>query len=198
VTASIVSTQWFDAQNGFIEQWIQVSNSGPSSVVSSRVVVTGLTTNWLFNACGTNNGNPFVMYPSKLNPGKTGNLLFQFVVTNRTAFPFTNSQMQAYEIPMPALLPPANLGTPIPSQSVTRISSAGALPGAVLIFFPSVVGRGYTVAYSDNPQFANPLFSPQTIVAQATQTEWIDFGPPATVSYPTNTVTRYYRVYLNP
>ena len=55
------SGQTIDFQNALTEQSITVSNAGAASVAAVRVVVTGLT-NQLFNAVGTNNGNPFVVY----------------------------------------------------------------------------------------------------------------------------------------
>ena len=61
LTATIVSTQKFNQLSGRLEQSIVLSNVGPTSVESARVIVTGLT-NRLSNAVGTNNGNPFVTY----------------------------------------------------------------------------------------------------------------------------------------
>ena len=74
----------------------------------------------------------------------------------------------------------------------TRLPSGG-----ILIAFPSLTNRTYTVAYTSN------LLSPW-LVAQpltwtpANYTAWIDYGPPETVSHPTNTPVRFYRLFLNP
>jgi hypothetical protein len=35
-------------------------------------------------------------------------------------------------------------------------------------------------------------------VAPANRVQWIDDGPPKTVSHPTNAMARFYRVRLNP
>ena len=59
------SKQIYNPQNGLVEQSILLSNTGTNAVASVRVVVTGLS-NQLFNAWGTNNGNPFVVYAATL------------------------------------------------------------------------------------------------------------------------------------
>ena len=173
-------------------QWIQLTNNGSSLIASARVIVSGLTTNGLFNAAGTNNGNPFIIYGSTLNPGQSGNMLLEFFPRNY--FPFSASQMQAFATPLANLPPPANLGTPITPIFSARLT--GHLTNSVLIQWPSVLGK-YTILYSDNPNFSNPLFAPPAIVAPANEVEWIDYGPPVTISLPTNSV-RYYRVYVSP
>jgi uncharacterized repeat protein (TIGR01451 family) len=198
ITTSLVSTQQVDAQDGNIAQLIQILNNGSSSIPSARVVVTGLT-NQLYEPAGTNNGNPFVIYGSTLAPGQTATLLLEF--TPRNSFSFNNSQLQAYATPMASLAPPANLGMAISTYTAGQLTSAsGPLPtGTIVNFWWSVTNRSYTVLYSDNPQFANPLMSPGIVPpTTANEAEWIDYGPPMTVSPPTNTIPRYYRVYLNP
>jgi hypothetical protein len=70
--------------------------------------------------------------------------------------------------------------------------------GGMLLAFPSLTNRTYTVEYTTN------LLSPIWLAAQpltvtpANYTYWIDYGPPETVSHPTNTPVRFYRVFLNP
>jgi hypothetical protein len=50
------------------------------------------------------------------------------------------------------------------------------------------------VHYSDNASFTNAQTSQPSIVAPATQVQWIDYGPPKTVTHPTNAAQRFYRV----
>jgi len=186
------SAQSVNQQNGLIEQSILLSNIGTNSVPAARVVVTGLG-NRLFNASGTNNGSPFVVYVSQLETNQSVSLLLQY--SPRLVFPFNNSQLQAFAVPVPNLTPPA-------------VSSAGAslnithmveLPnGNMIIEFSSTLGRTYTVVYSDNVLFSNAMIAPPSIVAPANQTQWIDYGPPTTASLPTSAPARFYRVILNP
>jgi hypothetical protein len=54
------------------------------------------------------------------------------------------------------------------------------------------------VVYSDNVLFSNAMMAPPSIAAPANEVQWIDYGPPTTVSAPTNASARFYRVFLNP
>ncbi len=92
------SAQSIDFANGALKQSITLSNAGLSSVPAVRIVVTGLT-NLLFNAVGTNNGNPFVYYSTNLAAGQSVGLLLEYFP--RTLFPFNNGQLQAFAVPMP-------------------------------------------------------------------------------------------------
>ncbi len=196
LTVSLVSTQLLDPQTALEAQFIQISNNGSSSVSSARVVISGLT-NQLWGTAGTNNGNPFVIYGSPLAPGQSGNLLLEF--SPGSSFTFNSSQLQAFATPLATLAPPANLGPAIAPLSEGRESSSAVAPGAVVVLWSSVTNQSYTVLYSDNPEFANPLLSPQIVPPTSTNTEqWVDYGPPATVCFPTNTTPRYYRIFPNP
>ena len=190
------SAQSTNFVSGLLEQAITVSNAGPSSVSAARVVVSGLT-NRLFNAVGTNNGNPFVVYDSPpgtpLTNGQSVSLLLQYFP--RKSFPFTNSQLQAFAVPVPDWTPPPATGTGT-NLTIARIVR---LPnGNMLIEWPAITNRTYTVVYSDNVLFANAMIAPPSIVAPANDVEWIDYGPPTTVSAPTNASARFYRVFQKP
>ena len=187
LTNSIQSTNFV---TGLLEQSITVSNAGLSSVPAARIVVTGLT-NRLFNAVGTNTGNPFVYYSAPLAAGQSVGLLLQYFP--RKSFPFTNSQLGAFAVPLPAWTPPAaTKGTNVISRIVELAN------GNMLIEWPSTLGRTYTVVYSDNVSFSNAMIAPPSIVAPANDMEWIDYGPPTTASAPTNSNVRFYRVIQNP
>jgi len=193
LSATIVSTQQYNPQNGLVEQSILVSNVGTNAVAAARVVLTGLT-NKLYNALGTNNGNPFVVDAASLDTNQSVFLLLQYVAGNY--FPLTNAQLNAFPVAVPNLTPP-----PVSSVSntlnITRILHL-ATNGDVLIEFPSITNRTYTVVYSDNVLFSNAMVAAPSIVAPANRTQWIDYGPPTTVSHPTNAPLRFYRVLLNP
>jgi uncharacterized repeat protein (TIGR01451 family) len=190
LTASIVSTQKFNPYSGRLEQNIALSNAGPTSVDSARIIVTGLT-NRLSNAVGTNNGNPFVTYASSLGTNQSAFLLLQFY-PNQSACPFTNSQMQAVGVTPPNLAPAADL-TPTNVALMVRLPSGG-----ILLTFHTLTNRTYTVEYTSNLLSTNWLVAQPPTVTPANYTYWIDYGPPETVSHPTNTPVRLYRVYLNP
>jgi hypothetical protein len=79
----------------------------------------------------------------------------------------------------------------------TNILLMARLPsGGIFLEFPSLTNRAYTVEYSSN--LLNWLAAQPLTVTPANYTSWIDYGPPTTVSHPTNTPMRFYRVFLNP
>jgi len=186
------SAQIVNHQNGLIEQSILLSNVGTNDVTAARVIVTGLS-NRLFNASGTNNGTPFVVYASKLAVNQSVSLLLQYAP--RLPFPFADSQLQAFAVPVPDWTPPTAASTS-KSLNITRLVQLAN--GNMLVEFPAITNRSYTVVYSDNVSFSNAMIAPPSIVAPANVIQWIDYGPPTTTSAPTNSPVRFYRVFLNP
>ncbi len=186
------SGQSIDFANGSLKQSIILSNAGLSSVPAARIVVTGLS-NQLFNAVGTNNGNPFVYYSTNLLAGQNVGLLLEYFPRN--LFSFTNGQLHAFAVPAPNWTPPPIVAT----TTNINISQIVELPnGNMVIEWPAVTNQTYTVVYSDNILFSNAMIAPPSIVAPANIVLWTDYGPPETVSAPANTPVRFYRVYQNP
>ncbi|HXR04403.1 MAG TPA: DUF11 domain-containing protein [Verrucomicrobiae bacterium] len=185
------SSQNPDVVSGLTEQSIVLSNVGTNDVPAARVVVTGLA-NRLFNAVGTNNGNPFVYYSAPLAAGQSNNLLLQFYPS--TLFPFTNGQLQAFAVPTPIWTPPLATTTST-NLNISRIVKLNN--GWMLVEWPAITNRTYTVVYSDNVLFSNAMMAPPSIAAPANWIQWLDYGPPTTVSAPTNASSRFYRVLLN-
>jgi uncharacterized repeat protein (TIGR01451 family) len=186
------SAQGYNPQNGLVEQSIAVTNADTNDVPAVRVVVTGLT-NHLFNAVGTNNGAPFVVYNAALNTNQSVNLLLQY--SAGAYFPLTNGQLHAFAVPVSDWSPPIATTTST-NLNLTRI--VRLFNGNMLIEWPAVTNRTYTVVYSDNVLFSNAMMAPPSVVAPANEAQWIDYGPPTTVSAPTNASSRFYRVFLNP
>jgi uncharacterized repeat protein (TIGR01451 family) len=197
LVAAIASPQRYNPQNNLVEQLVTVSNAGPSEVPAARVLISGLAvSNVLFNAAGTNGGHPFVVYGLPLEAGQDAELLLQFWAANY--FALSNSQLQAVGVAPPNLAPMANLVSNVPVRSVTRLTATNLLvPGSLLLWFPSVPGRTYTVLYSTNLSSTNWLAAQPAVQAFANFTEWIDYGPPGTLARPADTPARFYRVFLN-
>jgi hypothetical protein len=177
-------------QTGLLEQTIGLSNIGTSAVESAHVIVTGLT-NRLYNAAGTNNGSPFAAYTAPLEPGESVTLLLEYYVPSRKTFPVPDSAYIAVGAPMPNLQV-----TNAPGIDITR--TFALTNGSILIEFSSIPGRTYTIYYSSNMNFEEALMAQPPVVAPANQTQWIDDGPPKTISAPPDSPSRFYRVYLNP
>jgi hypothetical protein len=167
---------------------VNVSNDVPAV----RVVVTGLT-NQLFNAVGTNNGDPFFYLSAPLANGQSSIMRMQFF--SRKQFPFSNAQLHAFGVPLPNWSPPG----PAPARTNINFSSIIKMAnGDMLLEFPTKLGSSYTIVYSDNVLFSNAMIAPPAITAPANESFWIDYGPPTTTNSPAASTPRYYRVYQNP
>lgn len=190
--ATNISEMVFNPQISLMEQSIRLVNTGPSAVDSARVIVTGLT-NWLRNAVGTNNGNPYVAYTSPLNAGQSADLVLQYFVPTRLPIAVDNTNYIA--------VPTSRFDVIAPSNSGLEITNQYRLPsGAFLIEFPAKPGTTYTILYSPDITFSNTFSAIPSIVAQADKVQWIDDGPPKTISHPSNptNTSRFYRVLENP
>jgi hypothetical protein len=98
-------------------------------------------------------------------------------------------------------VPPVVFPAPGSAAVSTDLSISRIVPltnGDMLIEWPAVTNRTYTVVYSDNIMFSNAMVAPPSITALANRLQWIDYGPPTTTNLPANTGARFYRVYLNP
>jgi uncharacterized repeat protein (TIGR01451 family) len=188
--ATNLSEMVFNPQISLMEQSIRLVNTGPSAVDSARVIVTGLT-HWLRNAVGTNNGNPFVAYTSPLNAGQSVDLVLQYFVPTRQPIVVNNSDYIA--------VPTSRFDVIAPGDFTLMITNQTRLPnGAFLIEFPAKPGTTYTILYSPDMTFSNTFSAIPSIVAQADKVQWIDDGPPKTISHPSTNTSRFYRVLQNP
>jgi hypothetical protein len=188
-----LSDQVFNPQTGLVEQRVRVTNIGTNAAASVRVMAYNFgARNRLFNAVGTNVVNtntaiPFVRYGHSLNINESVDMLIEFFLRDRQPRnPFTNY--------IAAAGPAVDLST-----TVTNAVAAGntfRLPdeGGVLVEFRSTPGKSYTVLYTDNTTYTNR--AEPSIVAPANVVQWIDAGPPKTLSFPDT--NRIYRVLLNP
>lgn len=182
-----VSTQWFNPQTGLIEQSIVVSNGSPAAVESARVIVEGLSTNRLFNAVGTNNGDPFVVHGTLLDTNQTVELTLQYFVSSRELL--TNLTFVPYGTPQVDLS--AASGSPVAISLITILSNA-FVSNRILLEFETVPGGRYQVEYADEVTFSNSLAAQPDVEATANRMQWFDYGPPNTIrSAPP---ARFYRV----
>jgi uncharacterized repeat protein (TIGR01451 family) len=188
LTVTVLVPQQFNPQTGLMEELVRVTNVGTNDVPSVRLIVSGLSTNRLYNAVGTNNGNPYVTYAATLATNQFVDLLLEYFVRSRTAL--TNLTRTAIGVSLASVTVPTNAAPNIISQQLTA--------GGFMIEFQSIPGRSYTILYADNMSFTNALAAQPAVVAPADRVQWIDNGPPKTVSTPANVNARFYRVVLNP
>ena len=67
--------------------------------------------------------------------------------------------------------------------------------GSKMIEFPATPGKTYTIVYASDLSFSDGRTAQPSIVAPANRVQWIDSGPPKTVSHPNSTTNRVYRVF---
>ena len=183
-----ISAQRYNPQTGLMEQTLELLNAGTNAVASARVFVSGLATNQLFSAAGTNDGNPWAGYDGTIGVNQRVSLALEYF--SWTRLPLTGLALTAVATPLADLSAPA--GTPFNIALVTNSASG------LLLEFDAVPGRSYTIEYSDNAAFTNALAARPALVAPANRAQWIDTGPPKTVSPPTNHTSRFYRVLQTP
>jgi hypothetical protein len=185
-----ILSQAMNWQSGLWEMLVQVTNRATTNVPAFRLSVSGLPNNtWLYNATGTNAGRPFVQHNAPLLASASTNVLLEFYTLIRA--PITNLTFEIEGLYATSLIAPTNFNI--------SISTNAMVPGGgFLIEFPSTVGKTYTIIYANNASFSNALPAQPSIVAPATRVQWIDSGPPKTISHPTNTGSRYYRVLQAP
>lgn len=182
------SSMTFNPQTGLMEQTVRLQNTGATVIGSARLTVSNLTAR-LYNASGTNNGNPYVVYGGSMAVGDTVDLVLEYFVPSRT--PVTGHAFIAYEVTPIDLTPPA---TSAPNISLVSLLS----PGHVLIEFVAVAGSRYAIVYSDNSGFTNAHVAQPILTAPANRVQWIDDGPPKTLSSPVSASSRFYRVVATP
>ena len=191
IIATNASAMTLNAQTGLMEQTVRLRNVGTSAVASVRLTVTGIT-NWLYNAIGTNYGNPFVVYANALNPNQSVSLLLEYVVPARQPISIADTNYSAVGVAAFDVLPPSGTNG---SFGVTR--TVLLADGSLLIEFPSVLGATYSILYSSDTSFTNALLAQPAVTAPADRVQWIDDGPPKTITPPLSTTSRFYRVIKN-
>jgi uncharacterized repeat protein (TIGR01451 family) len=86
--ATNASAMNYDPQIGLMTNTIRLTNIGTNVLPTARIIVSGLT-NWLYNAAGTNSGNPYVV-AGQLSPNQSTNLVLEIFVPTRTPVTVTN------------------------------------------------------------------------------------------------------------
>ena len=111
--ATNASAMNYDPQIGLMTNTIRLTNIGTNVLPTARVIVSGLT-NWLYNAAGTNSGNPYLV-AGQLNPNQSTNLMLEIFVPTRIPITVTNYTAVALSLDnLPPVLPA------IPAQFVNE------------------------------------------------------------------------------
>jgi uncharacterized repeat protein (TIGR01451 family) len=190
VTIQPIGAIILNPQTGLFEQTVQFQNLSLSNITRVLVLVSNLPAQvTLYNASGFTNGLPYVEYDQTIAASQTIDFLLEYYSTTRLQFNSTNFIAIASVGPPPMVLPVS--GTLIQLDTNYPVTLTN---NQFIIEFASVPGGTYVIQYSTNGM-SNWLSAVPPIVAPGTRVQWIDAGPPKTVSPPGSTGSRYYRIY---
>jgi uncharacterized repeat protein (TIGR01451 family) len=180
--ATRASDQFFNPQNALIEQLITVTNVSMTNLPSARVILSNFPYR-VVNAVGTNDGNPFVVHAGPLTNRQSVELLLEYAIPDRT--PKDDPELIAYAAGTVDLTPPSG-GTNVAITNIHFLSASGAAltTNRLLVEFPATRSNRYQIVYSSNMSFSPAFKAMPPIVAQANRVQWIDYGPPKTLSRP--------------
>lgn len=195
ITVTNLSGQQLNFQTGWIEQQMVLSNRGPGGVDSVRLLVDGLTNQLvrLVNATGTNRSTPYVAHGGGLAPGEQVGITLEYYSPSRSTNG-PNPSWSAYGTPRLDLTPAQGDGITV--ERILPMTRTNINQGRILLEWPVVAGAAYQVVYYDgdlastNAKGSMPFVG---VPASANRVQWLDYGPPRTLSRPTNSA-RFYKV----
>jgi hypothetical protein len=171
-------------QTGLIEQRIRVQNPTPLTLSAARVLVFNLPSDvHVYNANGTNNGVPYVMYNFPILPGAFAEMIIEYLVPSRIP-------------PTPTLVMevvPTSAEAEVPSGVAQKIDRVLKFTGGTfLLEFKTLANRFYSIQYSSD--LVTWKTSVPSVTGNGSKVQWIDNGAPKTDSLPANSQKRFYRV----
>lgn len=187
--ASAVDTNSLEAwQTGLYYQDFWVTNLTPVTLRGVRVEVRGLTNVWLWNATGTNSGSyvPYVQFNGPIGGGQAQKLRLEYYSMYASVpSPTFNVLWLSSDNPTNAA------GTLVP---IGRISPFAG--GTMLLDFTTAANQQYYIQYSSDLVTWNT--SLPAVIGRGGVQQWMDYGPPLTLTPPANTPHRFYRLRLLP
>jgi trimeric autotransporter adhesin len=174
-------------QTGLFEQTVRLAITGPGPLCVVRLRIDGLPGDVHALNALTLEGVSYVEHIETLDAGTVLDLVIEFFIPNRREIDqpvYTVDTARPGSVPIPADAPPF-------------ISRTVLLPsGAALVEFATQLGRTYEIQYSpDGSQWRAAV---PRVAGTGTRIQWIDQGPPKTVSRPDAQPARFYRVILLP
>ncbi len=153
----------------------------------SNYLACATTTTPAINSAGTNLNTIYAQI-NNLAPAESRTLTLEYYVSDhRTVPPATYSVYSADRVNL--ILPP--------TLEALSITTNRFVNGTFIIEFPTQLGRYYYVQYDSTSSFTNPLTSFPAVTGTGSRVQWIDDGPPKTISPPVNG-SRFYRVLQTP
>ncbi len=193
VVVTNLSTQQFNPQTGWMEQQVLLENVSTAGVDSVRLLVDGLT-NRLVNVTGTNGALPYVAHGAALAPAERVELVLEYANPTRTAG--ADPILTAYGTPPLDLTPASGSRVMVERVAVIHHPSVTINNGRILLEWPVTDGAAYQVIYDEQVDFRAARGSRPTVTAPAgaNRVQWLDYGPPRTLSTPSKAPARFYQV----
>jgi hypothetical protein len=176
-----------ELQSGLFTQEITITNDNPLPLAGFRLLIVGLPDDGqVYNAHVTTSGGAAIIDSNNdLGVGESVTLTIEFHRPNLDPnFTPTYSIEAAFaeDPPEPAVAPAGS--------AIDRMLILGS--GDILVEFTTTPGAIYAIEYSHDMQIWHRVVP--SITANANRAQWIDSGPPKTISHPSSVDRRYYRV----
>jgi hypothetical protein len=183
-TLTGVGTTKMNRSTGLLEHRVHVTNTMGRAIDGVRITVTNQTSNIrLWNK--THPTLPIVEHRVPMAKDEVKEFVLQFYSTVRSFGSYrplySLEEYNPTEDPF------------VTSTGANALSVKAQTDGGVLVVFASKVGKSYLIEYSDTAGVTWRL-SPVAIKAGGTRVQWVDRGPPFTMTVPAIPVTRKYRV----
>ena len=171
---------------------LTITNSNPDEVPGFQVTIDGLPTDvTVANAQGTSGGLPIIVSAAPLASGASTQLLVEF---DRPSGDPNFTPVYTIEL-LSAAAANAIVNPPAPGGTQVNYTRFEKRPdGSFLIEWSSTPGDVFVVRYSED--LTNFMTIVPSITAVANVTEFIDKGPPQTLT-PPGTI-RYYQIFKAP
>ena len=172
-----------DFQTGLFKQVVTITNNNLGALPAFRVLVGALPIGvTVANSQGDVLGNSFLLYNQALESGESIELTVEYLQADASG-----GFEPTFEIELLDRVENQSAGEGVEVDRCKVLEN-----GDVLIEFPSQIGATYTVQYSQNGEAWNNIVP--DITAGGTRLQWIDNGPPKTISHPSGEKLRLYRV----
>ena len=172
-----------DFQTGLFKQVVIITNNNLGALPAFRVLVGGLPIGvTVANSQGDELGNSFLLFNQALESGESIELTVEYLQADASG-----GFEPTFEIELLDQVENQSAGEGVEVDRCEVLEN-----GDVLIEFPSQIGATYTIQYSQNGEAWNNVVP--DITAGGTRLQWIDNGPPKTISHPSGEKLRLYRV----
>ena len=185
-TLTVVGGTKLNRSTGLLEHTVRVTNSLGRDIEGVRITVTNQTSVIkLWNK--THPTLPIMEHRVSMAKDAVKEFILEFYSTKRAFGSFRPQYLVEEFSPKEDPF--------ITATGANPLSVKAQKDGGVLVVFASKVGQSYLIEYSDTGG-ATWRLSPVAIKAGATRVQWVDRGPPFTMTAPAIPVTRQYRVRL--